>query len=207
MSKKSTTSFWASPLLWILLLVGGAALLAILLASREDTPVSVALETSTVEISGQALPPFSDPDLGLGQSAPSITATTLEGDRVQVPSAGSPRVIGFFAHWCPHCQAEVPNVVEWLDAADLPGGVDVLAVSTSVNESADNYPPSAWFARTRWPNTVLLDSPEGEIAASYGLTAFPYWVAVDADGTVARRHSGSMDEATFRDLMAAALGS
>ncbi len=202
MSTNSKSSFWSSPLLWIVLLVGGAAIAAILLASRENEPVSVALETSSVQVVGESLPPYAGPDPAIGLAAPSITATTLDGARVEVGGEGSPRVMGFFAHWCPHCQAEAPLVVDWLAAGDLPEGVDVIAVSTSVTEGADNYPPSAWFKRIKWTNTVLLDSPEGEAAMSHGVTGFPFWVAVDSTGNVVARDSGEIGEARFRELVA-----
>ncbi len=199
-------SLWSSPLLWILLLVGGAAIAAAVLAARDDASITPALETSTVEVSGNALPPFAVPDPAVGLVAPGIVATTLDGERVSVASDGSARVMGFFAHWCPHCQAELPQVVDWLAASDLPGSVEVMAVSTSVRSDGDNYPPSAWFTRTGWPNTVLLDSASGEIAAMHGLTVFPYWVAVDGDGEVVARATGQIDEAQFRHLIAAANG-
>lgn len=201
---KQQSSIRSSPLLWISLLVGGAAIAAVLLAARENTPLSAALETSSVQVAGDALPPFSEPDPAIGLVAPSIVATTLDGDRVEIPSQGSARVMGFFAHWCPHCQEEVPQVVDWLSATDLPDGVEVIAVSTSVTQDADNYPPSAWFKRTEWPTRVLLDSPEGEIASIHGLTGFPYWVAVDASGEVVARAAGQIGEAKFRELLAAA---
>lgn len=206
MTKRTSSrpSVWSSPLLWITLLVGGAAIVTALLAARDNAPVGASLETSSVEVSGNALPPFVEPDPAVGRAAPEIVATTLDGDRVSVPSEGSPRVMGFFAHWCPHCQAEVPRVVDWLAASDLPDAVDVIAVSTSVREDADNYPPSAWFARTGWPNTVLLDSASGEIAAMHGLTVFPFWIAVNADGDVVGRATGEISETQFRELVAAA---
>lgn len=197
-------SLWSSPLLWMLLLVGGAAIATALLAARDDAPVTGALETSTVEVSGNALPPFADPDPAIGLVAPGIVATTLDGERVSVASVGAPRVMGFFAHWCPHCQAELPQVVDWLAASDLPSSVEVMAISTSVRTDGDNYPPSAWFTRTGWPNTVLLDSTAGEIAAMHGLTVFPYWVAVNGDGEVVARATGQIDEAKFRELVTAA---
>ena len=42
-----------------------------------------------------------------------------------------------------------------------------------------------------WTAPVLVDT-DGSIAPRYGLTAFPYWVAVDADGRVAWRGTGEL---------------
>jgi len=97
-------------------------------------------------------------------------------------------------------------VADWITAGGIPDDVDVVAVSTSVREGEDNYPPSAWFAREDWPNTVLVDSPSSEIAQSFGLTGFPYWVAVNGDGVVVDRVSGQIGEVLFRELLATAAG-
>ena len=59
--------------------------------------------------------------------------------------------IWFVAHWCPHCQAEVPRIVALAEQGRLPEGVDVAAVSTAVDATAPNYPPSAWLDRVGWP--------------------------------------------------------
>lgn len=203
MSTTRDQSVAKSPLLWIALLVGAAAMIAVVLSLRDDGSVATGIETSTVVVSGTGLPPISEPDAAVGLIAPSIEATALDGDRVTLAADGTPRIIGFFAHWCPHCQREVPQVVDWL-ADDLAAGVDVVAVSTSVREGEDNYPPSAWFAREEWPNTVLVDSTSSEIAQSFGLTGFPYWVALDGDGAVVARAAGEIGQERFIELVQAA---
>jgi thiol-disulfide isomerase/thioredoxin len=195
-----------SPLVWIALLVGGAAIVTILLASRGDDAVEVRFETSSVQVSGPELPAYAQPDPAVGMQAPTVVASTLDGDRVELGAAGNPLVVGFFAHWCSHCQNEVPRAVQWMSAPDLPTGVEVVAVSTSVNPKADNYPPSAWFDRVRWPTPVLLDSEAGEIATQFGLPAFPYWVAINGDGEIVARASGEIGEEGFRYLLTVAAG-
>lgn len=204
MDKKSKKP-WESPLLWIFVLIAVAGIGTVLLSSMDDDSVATdRLETSTVTISGAALPLFASPDTAVGTPAPSITATTIDGDRVSFTADGTARLYGFFAHWCSHCQREVPKVVEIIDSGALPADVEVVAISTGVDASATNYPPSAWFKRERWPSTIILDSETGELAQAYGLTAFPYWVAVDAEGNVAARAEGGLEQDDFLALVALA---
>ncbi len=196
---------WESPLLWIVALIAVAGIGTVLLSSRDDGPaVSDRLETSTVALAGSDLALLASPDPAIGLPAPTITATTLDGDRVSFSADGTARVYGFFAHWCPHCQREIPKVVELMGAGALPADVEVVAISTSVDASAANYPPSSWFARERWPAIVLLDSESGELARAYGLTGFPFWVAVDAEGNVAARAAGELDQNDFLALVESA---
>ena len=193
---------WESPLLWIVALIAVAGIGTVLLSSRDDGPaISDRLETSTVALGGSALPLFASPDTAVGTLAPSITATTFDGDRVSYRADGTVRVYGFFAHWCPHCQREVPMVVGLMDSGALPADVEVVAISTSVDQSAANYPPSSWFDRERWPTPVLLDSESGEIAQAYGLTGFPFWVTVNAEGNVVERSAGALGQDDFLALV------
>lgn len=193
-----------SPLLWIALLIGGAALVTVLLAAGDDDPVDTRIETSSVEVSGTELPPIAQPDPAIGMAAPTVVASTMDGDRFELGADEYPAVIGFFAHWCSHCQNEVPRVVQWMTAPDLPTDVQVIAVSTAVTPEADNYPPSAWFERVGWTAPILLDSEQAEIAAQFGVSGFPFWVAVNGDGEIVARASGQVGEETFRSLLATA---
>ena len=52
----------------------------------------------------------------------------------------------FLAHWCPHCQAEMPRLVALAKAGKL-DGVDVTGVATGTNPGYPNYPPSAWLKK------------------------------------------------------------
>ncbi|MBN99526.1 MAG: hypothetical protein CL438_02470 [Acidimicrobiaceae bacterium] len=156
-------------------------------------------ETGAVEIIGEALPP----DESVGHVAPGFKAqpnTSAEMIEIQ-PDDGTIRLIGFFAHWCPHCQREVPRVAQWLNENGLPNGVEVVAISTSVREGTPNYPPSEWFEAENWPTQVLVDSSEKTIAAAYGLTGFPFWVLVDGEGFVVHRSSGELTEEQFAYLV------
>tara|TARA_Y100001970_G_scaffold211947_1_gene258738 strand:- start:1148 stop:1924 length:777 start_codon:yes stop_codon:yes gene_type:complete len=156
-------------------------------------------ETGAVEIIGESLPP----DETVGHVAPGFRAQpNTSSEMIEImPDDGTVRLIGFFAHWCPHCQREVPRVAQWLNENSLPNGVEVVAISTSVREGTPNYPPSEWFEAENWPTQVLVDSPEKTIAAAYGLTGFPFWVLVDGEGVVVHRSSGELTEEQFAYLV------
>jgi cytochrome c biogenesis protein CcmG/thiol:disulfide interchange protein DsbE len=134
--------------------------------------------------------------------APVVTGETFEGDAITIPGDG-PAVIVFLAHWCPHCQEEVPVVQAWIAAGGLPSGVDFVSVATAIDPNAPNYPPDAWLDREGWTAPVIVD-PTNSVAQAYGLSAFPFWVFVGPDGTVRARTVGSVPaadlEAMIRDL-------
>jgi len=155
---------------------------------------------------GTSLPQFDSTtrDTAVGMTAPTLDSVNFAGQSVQVGGAtGKPYALVFLAHWCPHCQAEVPRLVSLAKGAQI-AGVDVVGIPTATTDQAVNYPPSAWLAREQWPFPVLLDTAKGKAGQAYGLSAFPYFVFVDAQGKVAGRTSGEMEpeqvEAIFEAL-------
>ena len=119
---------------------------------------------------------------------------------------GVPRIYGFFAHWCPHCQAELPKLTEWLREGIGADGVEVAAISTAVAPEGDNHPPSRWFEDVGYPGDVLVDSANDTAAIAFGLVAYPYWVVTDADGTVLLRMTGNVERDDFVALTRLAAG-
>ena len=151
-----------------------------------------------------ALAPLPDAgaDPAVGQAMPTLTGTSLDGTPLTVPASGRPTLVLFVAHWCPHCQAEVPVVQDWVDEGRLPEGVDLVTVSTAVDARRGNHPPAEWLASEGWTAPVLADDAQSSGAEAAGLTAFPYFVAVDADGTVAARASGELTSTQLDQITA-----
>ncbi len=83
-------------------------------------------------------------------------------------------------------------VVEWVDDAGLPDGVDLAAVATGTDEGQPNFPPTTWLEDAEWPTPVLLDDADDTAGQAYGVSGFPFWVAIDADGNVVARTSGEL---------------
>ena len=190
------------------LVVIGAAVAAVALgqagtppASGSGAPSPSTSVSGTAHVTGVALPGFVDGavDPAVGQKAPVVDGVSFDGTPVSIKADGRPKLILFLAHWCPHCQREVPVVQTWINGDGLPAGVDLISVSTAIDPTAPNYPPDAWLAREHWTPPVIVDG-SGQVATAYGLTAFPYWVAVGADGNVVMRLTGELSPAQLDTL-------
>jgi len=157
------------------------------------------IEKGEVVILGDPIPIDSE----IGYLAPAFKAQLNDGTELVTvdPADGTVRLIGFFAHWCPHCQREVPRVSKWLEENTIPTEIEILAVSTAVREGTPNYPPSEWLTKERWPTDIFVDNQDNDLAAAYGLAGFPYWVLVDATGRVVHRSSGELTEEQFGYLI------
>ena len=136
--------------------------------------------------------------------APDLAGEDFAGQPVSITNDGKPKVVMFLAHWCPHCQAEVPRVQTWLDANGMPSGVSLYSVPTGTTSERDNYPPSQWLVGKNWTVPVLVDDAESTAAQAWGLQSYPYFVAVGADGKVVKQASGELSQAQFYDLIDAA---
>ena len=161
-----------------------AGILAVVLTSGgdddNDTVVAgpgEAGESAAVTVTGEPLPIFEGTrdDPAVGEAAPILAGSNFAGDPVTIPAAdGNAKAIFFVAHWCPHCRDEIPRLSEWLKTHDLPAGVEIDIVSTRVNESPVNYPPSAWLAREGVGDLpVIADDGDSTAYRAYGAGGCP----------------------------------
>ncbi len=209
-------------LIWIVVgVVVVVAGVAALLVARNSTDSDAGEQTGTVQVGSsdeatetsmgeqpsEALPLFDanlPADPAVGMTIPTVEGVDFDGEAVSIAPDGDAKVLLFVAHWCPHCQREVPRIQAYLDENPLPDDVELITVSTGVRPGGDNYPPSEWLAREGWEAPVLVDDEQGTAAATYGLSAFPYFIAVDADGKVVARASGELSTEDFATLVEAA---
>ena len=203
------------PWLWIgvaglVLVLLVAALVAGSGGSKDKNKVAEGVEeTRPVTVTGTPLPkyePGGGEDRATGVAIPEVKGQSFDGSPVEIRNDGRAKVIIFVAHWCPHCQKEVPLLVDYLKSNPLPNGVDLYTVSTGVSAKNPNYPPSAWLEKEGWKVKTLADSSEQQAADAFGLSSFPYFVAVDGSGKVVVRTSGEISTRVFADLAGRTLG-
>ena len=189
----------------IAIIIGGAAIFAISTSGSDSASTSDGIsEYSSITVTGEALPAFdsesSATDAAIGMPAPVVSGKGFTGTEITTDGAGTPTLLVFLAHWCPHCQREVPLLVQWEKDGSTPTGVDVIAVATGTDPANPNFPPSEWLAREEFPALwpVIADSADKKAANAFGLSGYPFFVLVDAQGKVFTRLSGEipMDELT-----------
>jgi thiol-disulfide isomerase/thioredoxin len=181
------------------LVIGFTALLAVVavVASRggdrgngENTGLK---ETRPVTVTGDALAPHGEGgDAAVGALAPTLEGAAFDGAPLSIGADGRPKILVFLAHWCPHCQNEVPILAAWLAENGPPAEVDLYGVASSTDPDRPNYPPSAWLERENWSVPTLADAADNPAAQAFGLSSFPYFVAVDAENRVVARASGEL---------------
>ena len=196
----------------VIVLVAGLAGAAVLLAGGDDESSGGVLapgettaptygadveENRPVEVTGDALPPLGevvDADPAVGLATPVVEGATFDGNAMTIggPTDG-PTLYVFLAHWCPHCNDEIPELIELRNRGGIPDGMNVVAISTAVDNSAPNYPPSEWIVDREWPSEwpVMADSAESTSFVVNGGGGFPYLMIVDAEGNVLERASGT----------------
>jgi thiol-disulfide isomerase/thioredoxin len=103
----------------------------------------------------------------------------------------------FLAHWCPHCNAEIPRLIEWDESGQMPEDLIVIGVATGSRSDQPNWPPSQWLQDMEWPWAAMADSEAQDAAIAYGVNGYPGLVLIDGEGTVLARRSG---EASVSEL-------
>lgn len=167
-------------------------------ASSEDLQADPL--AARVTVVGDALVelPQTGADPAVGKPAPELVGTNYDGEPVSIAAGadGKATLVVFLAHWCPHCNREIPVLNQWRESGDVPDGLRVVAVSTAVDDSAPNYPPGKWLTDAGWQWDVIADDSSYAAAKAFGVSGFPFFVLVDADGNVVQRGSGeqSIDE-------------
>ena len=178
-------------------------------APNSDGSVSAG-ENQPVEVVGEALEALSDSgdDSTIGLTAPTLNGYAFDGSNLSVtPGDGKPYMLVFLAHWCPHCNREIPRLIEWQASGAIPADLQIIGVSTAVASDRPNYPPSQWLVAKGWPWPVMVDSEAMDAAEAYGVSGYPFFALVGADGKVKVRGSGELEIDQLNQIVDAVLTS
>lgn len=151
-------------------------------------------QNGPITVDGEPLVPFDAaiPDDSIGATAPLVSGESFDGSAMSIGGAtDTATMVVFLAHWCPHCNDEIPELLALDEAGSLPDDLEVIAVSTAVDPSASNYPPSEWLDEKGWTWAAMADDDELTAISAFGGTAFPFTVILDENGDVLARRGGS----------------
>ena len=199
-TRTSTAASRSATRLWLLLgaLVLGLVAVAFLTTGEEES-------AAAVTVTGDPLPAYdatASTDPAVGRLVPQINGSDLDGDPINLLTPQMPTVVVVVAHWCPHCQAEIPRLVEELRANGLPEGAEVVTVATSNLPTRPNYPAADWLDREGWFFDTLLDDDANTAGLALGVSSYPMTVWLDADHRVVLRTAGALPDGIFSDLLA-----
>ena len=155
-----------------------------------------AAEFQEVKVAGDKLAPMpeSGDDPAVGKAAPTLTGYDLAGRPVTIDpgSDGKATMVVFLAHWCPHCNYEIPVLNEWKEKGLTPPNLRVVGVTTASRQDQANWPPSKWLVAKKWAFDQFADSEKQDASAAYGVGGYPFLVFIDAAGNVTSRTSGEV---------------
>jgi thiol-disulfide isomerase/thioredoxin len=219
----SKAFLWIAVAIVLVLGVGGIVWAA---TRSDDSPASSATtlapgsttpgvpDSQPVKVTGTKLDPYDaakKPDPAVGKDAPVLEGKNFQGEPITVDAKkNGATMLVFLAHWCPHCNREVPRLNDWKHSGQVPPDLDVIGVATAVSPTSVNYPPGQWFSSKGWEWPVLVDQSKGDGAAgvgadAYGATGWPYIVIVGADGKVKVRVSGEIEISELQKIVDAAM--
>lgn len=184
----------------ILGIVGGVLGLALIVAIAVSAVSGGAggddsIAHGEVTVEGDVLPFIGDnaaQDVAIGSTAPTVSGVDPEGQPISIGPDGRPKVLVLLAHWCQFCQAEVPEIVDWLEAGGQPDGVDFYSISTQAQRLRGNWPPQEWLADEGWTVPLMLDDATSSASVAYGMRGTPFWVVLDGDNNVVARVPGQV---------------
>jgi cytochrome c biogenesis protein CcmG/thiol:disulfide interchange protein DsbE len=132
------------------------------------------------------------PHAAVGESAPAVVGTTLDGTTFDLAAyAGKPVVINFWGPGCVPCRDEFP-LLEAKLAEHAADGFTVVGVLTD-----DPPEPARDFVREyggTWPTVI---DPDKAIKATYRVAARPQTYFVDRSGVIRSIQVGELSDADF----------
>ena len=129
----------------------------------------------------------------VGKPAAAFTLQRLDGSGslTLTPADGKVVVLNFFASWCIPCKEENPALVRVYERYRAS---DVIFIGILYQDTRDGGQKYVTDNGVTWP-TVSDD--EGRTAFSYGVFGIPETYFIGADGIIAGRHIGPIDETTL----------
>jgi len=182
-----------------------------------DVPEEYRRALGPMDVGGDFLPVLDtddiDADPALGMPAPTVLGVGFDGQPVRVDAAqDGPTMVVFLAHWCPHCNAEIPVYNELRDDGRFPEELNIIAISTAPDPTRPNFPPDEWLVEKDWTYPAIAEGVDIELqppwlaAEAYGVSGFPFVTLIDDDGNVVARWSGEQDPDETIEIIESRLG-
>lgn len=133
----------------------------------------------------------------VGLALPDLPYLGVDGKAYQTAALkGSPLLLTVFAHWCSHCQIELPLIQTWVKS-QAPKGLVWVAIEGSMATPEQ----VKTFATTYQIDLPLYLDPAGGIVGAVKASGYPTDLFVDATGTVRGGSRGTFDAPAYEALL------
>lgn len=190
---KPTKKNWAFPAVVAAVVVVGIAIVVVAALNKDSAPKSdVALggggpgdSAPTAVVSGS---------MAQGQPAAQLSGVDMySGREVSLEEMkGKPTLLTVWAHWCPHCQKELP-IIQQL-SKEQAADVNFLTLTTAAGQqpASAQYATPATLMQTQGITIPTLRDDGAAGMKELGVSGFPTLFVIDADGNVQGKASGEM---------------
>lgn len=147
--------------------VAGLVLVSVLCALNLVLTIGVIRRLREHEERLSKAPGRGGPDvLPVGATVAPFSALTIDGEPASRETIRTPALVGLLSATCESCHEQLPAFLE--AAEGMPGRDHVLAVVVGVGDDPDGVVP-----RLRAVARVVMEEPDGHVAAAFGAHMFP----------------------------------
>ncbi len=130
----------------------------------------------------------------IGDQAPSFTLAGLDGREIKLKSYRGKKVfLNFWATWCSPCRIEMPAIQELYNKND-----DIIILAINLREKKGEV--AEFMMLNGYTFKTLLDT-EGKIANKYLVRGIPTSYALDENGIIIGKHTGTMNYSQMLELL------
>jgi thiol-disulfide isomerase/thioredoxin len=131
-----------------------------------------------------------------GKPAPDLIVTDLKGSPLTLSGfKGKTVLLDFWTTWCPPCRADAPAIH---DLYRKYGEKELMIVSISVSEDREVVEK---FLKEHPVDYSVVLTTENEMPRPYQVSAFPTYIIIDRDGTLAAAVEGDKGFFELRKLL------
>ena len=128
-----------------------------------------------------------------GDIVPTMTLSTLDGTKVEIPQAwaGSPTLVNLWASWCAPCLKEMPELQAFANE-QAANGMQVVGIALDDAASA-----KAMLGRLGITYPNLIDTPgpaDAGVRLGNPAGVLPYSVLISADGRLLKTRIGPFED-------------